>query len=340
MKIDVELMPDLVSEVPRLAERAEELGFDGLWVNETKHDAFVQVALAAANTERLAVGTAIALAFTRSPTALAYAAWDIQSIAGGRFVLGLGSQVKGHIERRFGTVWVAPGSKMREVVQILRILWKNWQTGEPVDFDGKHFKINLMTPFFSPPPLARPVIPIFLAGVNPRMCRLAGELGDGLHVHPLHSVKYLKEVVIKAVSEGLRKSGRDRTSLVLAGSVFFAAGNNDKEIRKMKQECRKQISFYASTRTYRPVLEEHGWGDVCDRLHEKSMKGLWSEMASEITDDMLEEFVIEGTWDEILNRVKERYVGILDRVRLYFPFDDSPSWRTFARGLKEPKNTS
>jgi probable F420-dependent oxidoreductase len=196
-----------------------------------------------------------------------------------------------------------------------------------LNFNGKFFRVNLMTPFFSPPRISYPEIPIFVAGVNRRMCRLAGELCEGLHVHPLHTKQYLEEVVVGAVKEGLRNSGRTRDQIQLAASVLIATGNSKQEIENMKNECRLQIAFYASTRTYRPVLELHGWGETCERLHEKSVKGDWAGMASEITDKMMEEFVVEGRWGEVADKVEERYKGIVDRVRLYLPFDGGQNWK-------------
>ncbi len=335
MKIDAELFVDSVGDVPALAKKAEDFGFDGLWTNETRHDPFLQLALAAAGTSRIGLGTSIALAFTRSPTTLAYTAWDLQSLARGRFTLGLGSQVKGHIERRFGMRWEPPISKMREVIQLVRAVWRTWQDGEPLNFNGKFFKVNLMTPFFSPPRISNPKIPIYVAGVNRGMCRLAGELCEGLHVHPLHTTKYLKEVVLPAAQDGLRKSGRRRDQLQLAASVFAATGNDKREIENMKNECKLQIAFYASTRTYRPVLELHGWGETCDSLHEKSLKGDWAGMASEITDAMIEEFVVEGRWNEVAGKIEERYRGIVDRVRLYFPFDGGEYWKKLVNSFHQ-----
>jgi probable F420-dependent oxidoreductase len=333
MKIDVELYPERVAEIPSLAKRAEDWGFAGVWMNETRHDSFVQIALAAEGTQKINVGTSIALAFTRSPTSLAYAAWDLQELSQGRLILGLGSQVKGHIERRFGVSWAPPVGRMREVITVLRMVWDRWQSGKPLDFSGKYFRINLMTPFFSPPPLANPKIPIFVAGVNRGMCRLAGELCDGLHVHPLHTIRYLNEVVLKSLESGLRKSGRSREAFEVAASTFVATGSTDSEIREMRERCRSQIAFYASTRTYRPVLELHGWGEVCDRLHQKSVQGLWGEMPSEVTDEMLDEMVICGRWDQLPSMIRHRYSGIADRIRLYEPFDGSAGWKSFAVAL-------
>ena len=208
MKIDAEVQVEAPSEAAGLSKKAEQFGFDCFWVNETKHDPFVQLALAARSTNRIALGTSIALAFTRSPTTLAYTAWDLQSLSDGRLILGLGSQVKGHVERRFGMKWEAPAPKMRDEVLAMKAVWESWQGGKRLDYQGRFFKLDLMTPFFSPGPVRHPAIPIYVAGVNEGMCRVAGEVADGLHVHPLHTVRYLKEVVRPALEAGAVRAGR------------------------------------------------------------------------------------------------------------------------------------
>jgi len=335
LKIDAELFASSPGEVPRLSRGAEEMGFDCLWVNETKHDPFVQLAVAAVSTKSIALGSSIALAFTRSPTALAYSSWDLQSLSGGRLKLGLGTQVKGHIERRFGMKWESPAPKMKEVVFALRAVWRSWQEGSRLDFDGRFFKLSLMTPFFSPGPIAEPRIPVFIAGVNPRMAAVVGEVADGLHVHALHTRRYLREVLTPALSKGLTRSGRERDDVEVAASVFGAVGRDAKEIGGVKEMYREQIAFYASTRTYRKVMEVHGWGDVCDRLHERSVRGEWGKMAGEVSDQMLDEFVVEGTWGEMGGVLKQRYEGLADRVRLYVPFDGADEWRELVRGFRD-----
>jgi probable F420-dependent oxidoreductase len=326
MEMDAEISADSATDIGVLSKRAEQYGFDCIWVNETKHDPFVQLALAAAETKSIRIGTSIALAFTRSPTTLAYAAWDLQRLSSGRLILGLGSQVKGHIERRFGMKWEHPVPKMRDVVLAVRSVWESWQTGRPLDYRGRFFKLDLMTPFFSPGPVESPRIPIYIAGVNKLMCRLVGELADGLHVHPLHTVRYLREVVHPALARGLEKGKRKKEEVSVTASVFAAVGDTQKEIRSVREVYRGQIAFYASTRTYRGLMVLHGWGDVSDRLHDLSMKGEWDKMAREVTDDMLDEFVVEGPWNEIGRELKSRYGGLADRVRLYLPFDGAERW--------------
>jgi len=334
LKVDAEVAMGEPADAAELARKAEAFDFDCFWVNETKHDPFLQLALAAGATERIGLGTSIALAFTRSPTTLAYTAWDLQSISKGRLILGLGSQVKGHIERRFGMKWEAPAPKMREVVLAMRAVWKSWQEGTKLDFEGRFFRLDLMTPFFTPGPIQHPGIPVYVAGVNAGMCRIAGEVADGVHVHPLHTVRYLREVVGPAFAAGAARAGRRREELVVAASVFAAIGETRAEVDSIKELYREQISFYASTRSYRKLMELHGWGDVCDRLHSLSIKGEWRKMASEVGDDMLEEFVVEGSWGEIGGIMKRRYGDLVDRVRMYLPFDGDEKWKSLVRGFR------
>jgi probable F420-dependent oxidoreductase len=334
LKIDAEVALLSPAEAGGLARKAESFGFDCFWVNETKHDPFLQLALAAASTERIRLGTSIALAFTRSPTTLAYTAWDLQALSKGRFILGLGSQVKGHIERRFGMEWEAPAPKMKETVLALRSVWESWQTGTKLDFSGRFFRLDLMTPFFSPGPVEHPHIPVYIAGVNEGMCSVAGTVADGLHVHPLHTVRYLREVISPALQIGASRSGKKRGDVAVAACVFAAVGDSERGIRNVREVYREQISFYASTRSYRKVMELHGWGDVCDRLHALSTKGEWKKMREEVSDDILAEFVVEGSWGEMGGLLKERYDGLVDRVRLYLPFDGDEKWRDLVRGFR------
>jgi probable F420-dependent oxidoreductase len=334
MMIDAEVAVEDPAESAELARKAEAFGFDCFWVNETKHDPFVQVAIAATSSSKISVGTSIALAFTRSPTTLAYTAWDLQNISHGRLLLGLGSQVKGHIERRFGLRWESPAPRMKEIVLALRSIWKSWRDGTKLDFQGRFFHLDLMTPFFSPGPIKNPEIPIYVAGVNEAMCKIAGSVADGLHVHPLHTVEYLRRVIGPALTAGTESAGRSRRDVAVAASVFAAVGSNSKEIAEMKEFCREQIAFYASTRTYSKVLGLHGWEGIGERLHSLSTKSEWEKMPMEISDDMLEKFVVEGRWEEIGTTLRRRYDGLVDRVRLYLPFDGRQEWRSLVRSFR------
>lgn len=321
MKLDFNLAIDDLREVPALARDAEALGFDGLWTAETKHDPFLPLALAAEHTRRVSLGTAIAVAFPRSPTVVAHTAWDLQSASGGRVVVGLGTQVKGHNERRFSVKWTAPGPRLRDYILALRAIWECWQTGGRIDFRGQHYVVTLMTPFFAPRPIEHPRIPIYVAAVNPYNLRLAGELCDGVHLHPFHSVKYLRESALPHIQAGLVRSGRGRDDVVLASSVFMVTGRTVAEMAQAREQARAQIAFYASTRTYEAVLAVHGWADLVPRLHRKSVEGDWKGMAALITDEMLGVFAVEAPLDDLAAALSARYGGLLDRLAPYLPLE-------------------
>jgi len=309
--------------IPDYARKVEALGFDCLWSAETQHDPFLPLAIAATVTSRIKLGTAIAVAFPRSPMILAHIAWDLQHASGGRFILGLGSQVKGHNERRFSVKFEAPGPKLREAVQALKAIWDCWQNGSKLNFKGQFYTFDLMTPFFNPGPIAHPHIPVYMAGVNKLMCRIAGEVCEGLHVHPFNSPKYLREYVQPAVEEGLRSSGRARKDFTYVTSTFAIIGDTEEERRRGRQAIKQQIAFYASTRTYEPVLATHGWQDLTPHLHRKSVEGDWAGMADLITDEMVEAYAVSGTYETIGPKIRERYAGLLDRTSLYQPSQPS-----------------
>jgi len=339
MKIDTNLVVSNLRDVPTLAQAAEAIGFDGLWVSETSHDPFLMSALVAEHTQRATLGTAIAVAFPRSPGTLAYLAWDLAALSNGRFILGLGTQVKAHNERRFGVKWEPPVAKLREVILALRALWDTWQNGTRLNFRGQFFKLTLMSPFFNPGPILHPEIPIYIAGVNRGMCRLAGELCDGFHIHPFHSVRYLREVTLPTIEEGLRISGRQRDELELVSSVLVIPGDTGAKREQASFLVRQQIAFYASTPSYAPVMELHGWGDTREQLSRLAAKGRWDEMPSLITDDMLDVFALSGRWEDLPGLIMTRYEGLLDRVMYYLPYvpgDMDDRWREFVEAFKGP----
>jgi len=310
----------LTSNLQRVAEdarKAEALGYAGLWTAEAGHDPYLACAVAATATERVSIGTNIAVAFPRSPLVHAQIAWDLQAASRGRFILGLGTQVKGHNERRYSTAWTPPGPRLREMIQLIRHVWDVWQNGTKPGFDGAHYRFSLMTPFFSPGPIEWPRIPIYIAAVNPYMCKLAGELCDGIHVHPFNSVKYLRETLLPSVEAGLQKSGRTRGEIALATTAFVITGRTAAERDQCRAMVRQQISFYASTRTYQTVLDAHGWGHVCHELSARAATGDWAGMASLITDEMLAVYAVEGAPDELAGLLRARYDGVLDRIGLY-----------------------
>lgn len=333
MKIDAGLVAANLQDVSTLARAAEEIGFDGLWTSETQHDPFLPLAIAAEHTNRLEIGTAIAVAFPRSPTVIAHTAWDLASQSNGRFILGLGTQVKAHIERRFGMAWESPTPKLRELIKSVRALWEAWQGDGKVNYRGQFYKITLMTPFFNPGPIAHPDVPIYIAGVNEKLCELAGELCQGFHVHPFHTSKYVREVTIPSIERGLKKSNRTRADIALSSAIFAATDELEKEA------ARAQISFYASTPTYRPVLEIHGWGEIGERLSAMAARGKWSEMPAHISDEILNEVaIIAEDPRELASRIQARYSAVLDRVTLYSPFDprmDRSRWAEIVGAFKD-----
>ena len=323
LKLDLGFMSFDLREIPAYARRAEELGVGALWSAETKHDPFMPLAVAAANTERAQLGTAIAVAFPRSPMIMAHTAWDLQKVSGGRFVLGLGTQVKAHNERRFSLKWEPPGPRLREVILALRAIWDAWQHGTPLNFRGQSYRFDLMTPFFNPGSIEHPRIPVYIAAVNPYMARMAGEICDGLHVHSFHSPKYLREVLHPAVEEGLRASGRTRKDFTFRASTLVVLGDTDEELERNRQAVRQQIAFYASTRTYQAVLAVHGLDHLVPRLHAKSLEGDWKGMADLISDETLDHFAVTATWETVGARLRARYAGICDRTQLYPAFQPS-----------------
>ena len=323
MKLDIGLDDYDLRSIPEYARKMEAAGCDCLWTSETQHDPFLPLAAAAAATSKIKLGTSIAVAFPRSPMVLAYTAWDLQKGSAGRFILGLGSQVRAHNQRRFSVKFEAPGPKLREVVLALRAIWDCWQNGAPLNFRGQFYQFDLMTPFFNPGPISHPKIPVFIAGVNHYMCRIAGEVCDGLHVHPFHTPKYLRDYVHPAVNEGLRASGRSRSDFTYATAGFVIIGDTEQERARNAEAVRQQIAFYASTRTYEPVLATHGWEAIVPELHQKSLEGDWKGMAALITDEMLDTIAVSGDWDSIGPKLRERYAGLLDRVALYQPYEIS-----------------
>jgi probable F420-dependent oxidoreductase len=322
---------DYLRGIDRTARAAEDLGFAGLWTSETKHDAFLPLAIAANETREIDLGTSVAIAFSRSPMETAQTAWDLQDLSEGRLVLGLGTQVKAHITRRFSMPWERPAARLREYILAVRAIWESFQNEGPLEFEGEFYRHTLMTPFFNPGPINYPEIPIYIAGVNTRLARLAGEICDGFHVHPFHSPEYVRRTVIPAIAEGARQADRDPGQVTLASSAFVITGENEERVTEQRESVRSQISFYASTPTYRTVLEAHGWQDVGEELGKLARDKRWNEMPALVTDEMLGAFSVEATPDEIGPALRERYEGIIDRVALYIPFvsgERDAFWRT------------
>jgi len=322
------------------AREAEALGFDGLTTPEAGHDPFIPLAIAAEHTSRVTLGTNVAMCFPRSPMVTAQAAWDLQNLSGGRFTLGLGTQVKGHNERRYSTAWPsAPGPRMREYLLCLRAIFASFQNPDrPSYFEGEHYRFTLLPPFFNPGPIGHPRIPLHAAAVNPWMAQLAGELCEGLRLHPIATFRYTREVILPAVAAGAARAGRDALAFDLIGAPFMALGRNDAELATAREALRRQIAFYGSTRSYHAVLAHHGWADLGLELHRLSVAGEWAGMPSLISDAMLDEWAVIATYDRLAEAIRARCGGLFGSIVLVLPAEarrDGDLLRDIVRRLHE-----
>ncbi|MBL8144748.1 MAG: TIGR03617 family F420-dependent LLM class oxidoreductase [Anaerolineae bacterium] len=345
MRFDVTLIPDQLNRIPDAAREIENLGAAGLWTSETAHDPFLALSLAAHSTRCLQLGTATAIAFARSPMVIAQTAWDLAAQSGGRFILGLGSQVKAHITLRYGLPWAAPVPRLREYIKAVRAIWRSFQNGAPLRFRGEHYRLGLLTQFFNPGPIEYPDIPIFITAVNPGMLRLAGELCQGCHVHPFHTASTLRDVIRPNIAAGAAQAGRSLDDVQLNCTVFAVTGRDAEATRASADRARTQIAFYASTPAYRSVLDHHGWGDLQPRLSELARANQWADMKALISDDMLGAFALVAEPDDLPYAALERYAGLLDRIGYYLPFPSEDSatdhlWRHSARILSETTTPS
>ena len=335
MKIDAAVMAANLETIGPRARAIETLGYDGLYTAETQHDPFFPLLLAAEHTERIDLATAIAVAFPRSPTHLAHIGHDLQRFSQGRFILGLGSQIKAHIEKRFSAQFSQPAARMREVILATRAIWRTWEEGEPLQFEGEFYRHTLMTPFFNPGPTGFGTPRVFLAAVGEKMTEVAGEVCDGMFVHGFTTEKYLRKTTIPALERGLAKSGRSRSDIELSFPTFMVTGETDEEWQQADAAVREQIAFYGSTPAYRGVLETHGWGEVQDELNRLSKQGAWKEMGKVITDDILDAFAVRGSAGELPGLVMARYGDLVDRISFYAPYRTDPEkWAEVVAGFK------
>ncbi len=295
------------------ARDAERDGYDGAFTGEVNSDPFLPLTLAAASTEHIDLGTSIAVAFARSPMALAYTAYDLHRFSRGRLVLGLGSQIKPHITRRFSMPWGRPAAQMREFVLAMHAAWSSWSTGEPLDFQGEHYRLTLMPPMFVPAPHEYGTPRVLVAGVGDEMTKVAGEVADGFLCHGFTTQRWIRERTIPALVEGRRRVGQSLEGFTVKAAIFLATGT-DEQISVGIRRIRSQLAFYASTPAYKPILDLHGWGDVGSELTMMSKAGRWSEMDRLIDDEMLETFALVGPIREIPERLAERCSGTVDRV--------------------------
>ncbi len=306
------------------AAAAETAGFDAFACPEVAHDPFIPLAFAASRTQRIGLRTAIAVAFARSPMIAANLAWDLHAASGGRFCLGLGTQVQVHVERRFSATWSKPRSQLREYVLAVRAIHRAWEKQERLRFTGEHYKLTLMTPEFSPAPTGLPPVPIYTAAVRPAMIELAGEVADGVRLHGFMTRKYIDEVALPALTAGLARRGRARERFEVCGGGFVATGPDAASVARMREMIRYRVAFYASTPAYYPVLEAHGWKPLGEQLRAMTLRGRWAEMAGAIDDEVLDTFCVAARFADLAPRVAARFGGVSDCIELALP-DDTPA---------------
>lgn len=334
MKIDGGIGSDL-AEAPKAAQEAEAAGYDGIWSAETGHDPFFPLALAAEHTEKIELGTGIVVAFGRTPMNLAHIGHDLQVYSKGRFNLGLGSQIKPHIEKRYSMPWSHPAPRMREFVLAMRAIWDSWDNGTKLDFRGDFYTHTLMTPFFSPKPNPYGPPKVYLAAVGEKMTEVAGEVADGMLVHGFTTERYLREVTLAHIDAGLAKSGRSRDQFELSYPVFIVTGHTEEEMAKAATGTKQQIAFYGSTPAYRGVLELHGWGDLQTQLNTLSKQGEWVKMGELIDDEILETFAVVAEPDDVPRRVLDRFGDVVDRISFYTSYSaGTDMWPRLLAGFK------
>lgn len=322
-------------DVPAHAKRAEKLGFDGLLVPEAIHDPFLMAALALEHTHGLTVATSVALAFPRSPTITAYSAWDLQAMSGGRFRLGLGSQVKGNVVGRYGVAWSPPVARMRDYVGALRAVWDCWQNGTPLDFSSPSYELDRMQPYFNPGPVEHPDIPVAIGAIGPHMMALAGEVASEVMTHPTNTgPRFLREIARPALAKGAKRSGRDGASVGILASPFVATGPDRAAVAAERETIRQHFGFLYSTPQYRKTLELHGWGDLGDRLHRLTREGKWDRLTAEIDDRVLDALVPSAPYDDIAAVLVEWFGELCSGLALRMPqnpADDAAMKKMLAR---------
>lgn len=316
MKVDFYYPPSPPEGASDAALQAQEIGYDGFFSAETQYDPFLPLVLAGEAAPELELGTAIAVAFPRSPMVTAMTAWDLARLSKGKFKLGLGTQVRGHITRRFSTEWKSPGPRLKDYILSMRAIWDTWQNSTPLRYEGEFYQFSLMTPFFNPGPIPDPVVPVYIAGVGPYLSALAGELCQGFHVHPFHTTKYLDQVVLPNMRKGAESEGRTLDDVERVTTVFVMTGRSDAEVEEAMAAVRQQVAFYASTPSYRPVLETSGW-DFGEKLTALSKRGRWDEMPQVIPDEALLEVGVAAQVDQLGEAIRDRYGDRVQRVGLY-----------------------
>jgi probable F420-dependent oxidoreductase len=334
MKIDGPFyaqLGDAAAEARRLAA----IGYDGVYTLEGSWDPFLPLAMAAEHAPGLDIATGVAIAFPRNPIHLAYQAWDLQKYSGGKFLLGIGSQVKAHIEKRFGVEFSPPAARMREYILALKAIFDCWQNGSPLDFSGEYYRHTLMTPMFNPGPLDCPPPPILQGALGPRMTEVAGEVADGLIVHPFNSMPFLKDHALPAVERGLSKSGRVLDDFIVQVNAIVITGETAEARALATESVKSLLGFYASTPAYRPPMEAVGYGDLQPELNRLSKEGRWEELGSHIDQAFLDAFATSGTPDEISGKLRDKYGAFADRLAIYAPYEAPDAmWASIIAGLK------
>ena len=333
--------PDVPLDIGRVfddARELERLGYDGLAIEECKEDPYIVGALAAQATTRLKIATAVAIAFPRSPTSTAMSAWTLQRLSKGRFTLGLGTQVKAHIERRYGMAWSPAGPWIRDYVNAVRAVWDCWQTGEKLAFSSEHYRMNLMVPLFDPGPIAHPAIPIHLAAVNPIMSRIAGECADGMRPHPVCTAAYIEKIMLPAARVGAAKSGRRSEKFAVAIKPLIATAGTDEDLEKRIRDIRARVAFYCSTPGYRAAFEFHGLGDLAKRMSALSREQRWEEMPGMIDDDVLNLYATIGSFSDIGRKLHDRYAHVVTHAEFSIPIAGERDRETLAGLIRSLKN--
>jgi probable F420-dependent oxidoreductase len=335
MKLDTTLAMGPLHRVGDVAKRAEEMGFAGIFTAEAMQTPFLSHAIAAVETRKIELGTAIAVAFPRSPMVHAMTAWDLQKASRGRFVLGLGTQIRRHNERRYSVPFDPPGPRLRDMLLAIRHIWDAFDGKHPLDYRGEYYTHDYIQPFFNPGPTGYGQPKLFIAAVGPYMCRLAGEVCDGIHIHPFHTVRYIEEVVKPNVRQGLAKAGRDESDFEYATTSFILGGSEEQQ-EGMAGIARSQVAFYGSTPSYKRVFELHGWDDLQPELQGMVKSGRLAEMPKLITDEVMSKFWVRGSFDQIAKQVKQKYEGVVDRIGLYLPVvggEHEKEWEEVVRSL-------
>ncbi len=311
-----------IARFAELARTAEDVGLDAVLVEETKDDPFQLLALGAAATTRIQLGTSVAMAFPRSPTVTAMSAWSLAKVSGGRFMLGLGSQVRAHVERRFGVRWHPPAPRMRDYVNAVRAVWTCWQDGTPLDFESEHYRLNLMVPLFDPGPIAHPHIPIHLAAIGPNMCAVAGEVADGVRLHPVCTPLFIDDEVVPNLERGAARAGRDVGEIEVCMKPLIGTAPDAARLARVAETVRARVAFYLSTPSYRRTFRVHGWDDIAERASTLARQRRWDDLPGLVSDEMLHTVATIGTHDVIADRINERYSDRVDRIEFSIPVED------------------